>query len=297
MVSREVESTVRKVVIPAAGLGTRLLPATKETPKEMLPVFALDRNSDVCVKPLLQVIFEQLYDVGLREFCFIVGREKESISDHFTSDLGFLRSLSEDGKYGLAEELQSFYEKVGSSSLAFISQPEPRGFGDAVLRARPYVMEPFLVQAGDTLILSEGNRHLRRLLDVHKELGSAATFMVKEVEDPKPFGIIEGEETVSGVYDVKRVVEKPIQPTTNLAITALYLFDPIIFDALESTPMGIGDEVQLTDGIQRMIDSGLKVTAVKLNDGEMWLDVGSPQAYWDVLQRSHDFFDNRGHGM
>ncbi|MCJ7634557.1 sugar phosphate nucleotidyltransferase [Candidatus Bathyarchaeota archaeon] len=289
MVSEEVDSKVRRVVIPAAGLGTRLLPATKEMPKEMLPVFALDMRSNVCVKPLLQVIFEQLYDVGFREFSFIVGREKESISNHFTSDLGFLKSLSEKGKDGLAEELLSFYKKVNSSSLVFISQPEPRGFGDAVLRAKPYVKEQFMVQAGDTLILSKGNKHLRRLLKVHEELGSAATFVVKEVEDPKPFGIIEGEEMESGVYDVERVVEKPEEPPTNLAITALYLFSPEIFEALKVTPIGVGGEVQLTDGIQILIDSGLKVTAVKLDDSEVWLDIGSPEAYWDVLTHSYDF--------
>lgn len=271
-------------------MGTRLLPATKETPKEMLPIFALSRNGGVCVKPLLQAIFEQLFDFGLREFCFIVGRGKGSISDHFASDRNFLKVLNEGGNLEVAEELLSFYEKVNSSSLVFVNQPDPKGFGDAVLRAEPYVNETFLVQAGDTYILSEGNHHLRRLLTVHKEFNSEATFLIQEVEDPKSFGIIKGEKIERGIYNVERVVEKPKEPPTNLAITALYLFTPAIFRALESTPEDVGGELQLTDGIQRLIDSGYKVTAVKLSKDEFWLDIGSPQSYWEALSRSRKFF-------
>ena len=284
---------IKKVVIPAAGLGTRLLPATKETPKEMLPIFALGRDGEVCVKPLLQAVFEQLYDFGVREFCFIVGRGKGSVSDHFASDRNFLKVLNEGGKREVAEELLSFYEKVNSSSLVFVSQPEPRGFGDAVLRAEPYIKEPFLVQAGDTFILSKENHHLTRLLTAHDEFESDVTIMVKEVENPRPFGIIEGEEIESGIYSVERVVEKPEEPPTNLAIMALYLFTPAIFEALKSISAGVGGELQLTDGIQRLIDSGLGVTAVKLGAGEFWLDVGNPQSYWEALSCSRMFLQEQ----
>ncbi len=281
---------IRKVVIPAAGMGTRLLPATKETPKEMLPIFSLDMNSEVCVKPLLQIIFEQLYDGGLREFCFVVGRGKESVANHFTSDPNFLRTLNGNGKHSLAEELSGFYSKVSSSSLVFITQPEPKGFGDAVLRAEPYVKEPFLVQAGDTIILSEENQHLTKLFTVHEKFDCAATFLVKEVEDPKPYGVIKGERVESGVYDVSEVVEKPERPPSNLAITAVYLFTPSIFGALKATSKGVGEEIQLTDGIQKLIDSGQRVMAVELDKDGQWLDVGNPVSYWDVLNRSYNFF-------
>ena len=282
---------IHKVVIPAAGLGTRLLPATKETPKEMLPIFALDKKGEVCIKPLLQVIFESFYDIGLREFCFIVGRGKESISDHFTSDSSFLRELKETGKNELVEELVSFYEKANISSLVFISQPEPKGFGDAVLKAEPYVKEPFLVQAGDTIILSKKSQHLKKLVKVHEETKSAATILVGEVEDPRPFGIIKGKEVDAGIYDVEMVVEKPEKPPSNLAISAVYVFSPAIFSALKSIPKSPGKELQLTDGIQKLIDSGLKVTAVKLDKDEFWLDVGSPQTYWKALCQAHRFYE------
>jgi len=277
---------IKKVVIPAAGSGTRLIPATKETPKEMLPIFSVGINNKVLVKPLLQVIFEQLYNVGIREFCFIVGKGKGSITDHFATDRYFLKRLNDGGKHTLADELTSLYKMVNDSSLVFISQPEPRGFGDAVLKSKPYIKEPFLVQAGDTLILSEENNHLRRLLDVHEKYQSNATILVQEVKDPSSFGIIIGEEIKDGIYRVNQVEEKSKFPPTNLAITALYLFSPTIFQALESTSEGVAGEIQLTDGIQKMIDIGLKVMAVKLRANEFWLDIGNPTLYWEALNKS-----------
>jgi len=277
---------IKKVVIPAAGSGTRLIPATKETPKEMLPIFSVGKNNKVLVKPLLQVIFEQLYNVGIREFCFIVGKGKGSITDHFATDRYFLKRLNDGGKHTLADELTSLYKMVNDSSLVFISQPEPRGFGDAVLKSKPYIKEPFLVQAGDTLILSEENNHLRRLLDVHEKYQSNATILVQEVKDPSSFGIIIGEEIKDGIYRVNQVEEKSKFPPTNLAITALYLFSPTIFQALESTSEGVAGEIQLTDGIQKMIDIGLKVMAVKLRTNEFWLDIGNPTLYWEALNKS-----------
>ena len=282
---------IKRVVIPAAGLGTRLLPSTKETPKEMLPIFTVSQDGEVCVKPLLQTIFEQLFDVGMREFCFVVSRTKGSIVDHFTSDINFANTLNDLGKCDAANELLSFYEKLNASSIVFINQSHPRGFGDAVLEAAPYVSEPFLVQAGDTYILSKGNRHLTRLLKVHETFKSAATFLVNHIEDPRAFGVMMGDEVERGMYVVRRVVEKPEELVSNLAITALYLFDPVIFTALRSIQPGRGGEIQLTDGIQGLIDSGRTVMAVQLDNNERWLDVGNPGSYWEALRRSHQFFE------
>jgi len=107
-----VEHLIRKVVVPAAGLGTRLFPATKEQPKEMLPIFSRSSNGDVCVKPLLQLVFEQLYNVGFREFCFVVGRGKRSIEDHFTPDFNSVVMLKNSGKGVRASDLDGFYEGI-----------------------------------------------------------------------------------------------------------------------------------------------------------------------------------------
>jgi UTP--glucose-1-phosphate uridylyltransferase len=124
-----------KVVIPAAGLGTRLFPATKEQPKEMLPIFSKTANGDISVKPVVQMVFEQLHDAGLREFCYIVGRGKRSIEDHFTPDVDCVRTLVGMRKSGQASDLEGFYEKLRTSTIMWVNQPEPKGFGNAV-RAR-----------------------------------------------------------------------------------------------------------------------------------------------------------------
>jgi len=277
---------IKKAVIPAAGRGTRMLPATKETPKEMLPIFGAGRKGEVCVKPLLQLIFEQLYETEVREFCFVVGKGKGSIINHFTSDGDILESLNSKGNMDIAQELAGFYEKLQAVSVNFVSQPEAKGFGDAVLRAEPFVNESFMVHAGDSLILSKGNEHLRRMSDVYERYGCDATFLVQEVEDAKPFGIIEGTEIEEGVYSVSNVVEKPENPPTNLAITALYVFTPAIFTALKSVSKGVGGELQLTDGIQKLIENGSTVSAVRLEDDEYWLDIGKPHSYWEALKRS-----------
>ena len=123
---------VRKVIIPAAGLGTRLFPATKEQPKEMLPIFSKTEHGDMMVKPVVQLVFEQLHDAGLREFCYVVGRGKRGIEDHFTPDAECIRMLEEMGKNGQASDLESFYKKLETSTIMWVNQPEPKGFGNAV---------------------------------------------------------------------------------------------------------------------------------------------------------------------
>ncbi len=282
---------IRKVVVPAAGLGTRLFPATKEQPKEMLPIFSRLKNGDVSVKPLLQIVFEQLYDAGFRSFCFVVGRGKRSIEDHFTPDYNSVFMLKNKGMKGQALDMDEFYGKLKSSTTFWVNQPEPKGFGDAVFLSRSFVQdEPFLVHAGDTYIISNGAEHISSLMRAHERLNGDATILVQEVENPKQYGVIEGNEIETGVYKVKRAIEKPEKPTTNLAIVAVYVFHPVIFKALEKTAPGKGKEIQLTDGIQTLIDWGLNVYAVRLNQGTVRLDIGSPETYWEALSLSYQSF-------
>lgn len=277
-------------MVPAAGVGTRLLPITKELPKEMLPLFFRGKGGMLCLKPVLQAVFEQLYDVGFREFCFIVGRGKRAIADHFAADSNFLEVLRMDGKDEQAKELEEFYGKVDISSVMFLNQPEPKGFGDAVLRAKPFVSESFLVHAGDTYIISPEHRHLIRLFMLQEESGADATFIVQEVEDPRQYGVMEGKEVSENVYEVENVVEKPKKPVTNLAIMPIYVFNPVIFKALQVTSPGKGGELQLTDGILKLIEWGLKVVAVKLEPDEVRLDIGNPESCWEALSLSHQHF-------
>jgi len=281
---------IRKVVVPAAGLGTRLLPATKEMPKEMLPIFSAGSSGKICLKPTLQAVFEQLFEAGFREFCFIVGRGKRAIADHFASDNGFVKALRKDNKDELAEELEEFYGKVGASSIVFVNQPEPKGFGDAVLRAEPFIREDFLVHAGDTFIISSDHRYLTNLIKVHENFGADASFIVRKVENPRQYGVMEGNLGKDNVYTVRRVTEKPDKPLTNLAIMPIYIFNPVIFKALEVIQPGKGGEVQLTDGIQKLIDWGLKVVAIELEPDEISLDIGNPESCWEAMSLSYKYF-------
>jgi UTP--glucose-1-phosphate uridylyltransferase len=285
------DGMITKVVVPAAGLGTRLFPATKEQPKEMLPIFSRLANGKIAVKPLLQMVFEQLHDAGFKEFCFVVGRGKRGIEDHFTPDYNSIHMLKSRRLSIHASDLDSFYSKLRTSTILWVNQPEPRGFGDAVFLSRPFVQgEQFLVHAGDTYIVSNDAKCLSLLISVHERLKSDATFFVHEIEDPRKYGIIEGNEVETGVIKVRRTIEKPERPPTNLAIVAIYAFNPVIFKALENARPGKNGEIQLTDAIQRMIDWRLNVHAVKLDRDALTLDIGSPETYWEALSSSYRCF-------
>ncbi|MEM2851476.1 MAG: sugar phosphate nucleotidyltransferase [Candidatus Bathyarchaeia archaeon] len=278
-------SHARRAVIPAAGLGTRLLPATKEQPKEMLPVFVKSEGGRLFLKPLLQVIFEQLFKTGVREFCVITGRTKRAIEDHFTPDNGFLEALKRKNKFDIVEDLERFYAMLRKSTILWVNQPEPTGFGDAVLLAHSFAKsEDFLVHAGDSYIISEENQHIKRLIEVHERKNAAATILVFEAEDPRQYGVIEGKLTEKNVIEVSRLIEKPEKPPSNLAIAPVYVFKPVIFEALAKTPIGKGGEKQLTDAIQILVDWNFEVFAVLLRPGEKYLDIGNPETYWTALQ-------------
>jgi len=279
---------IEKVVIPAAGLGTRLLSATKEQPKEMLPVFAVDRQRSLCVRPLVQLIFEQLFDFGARRFCFVVGRGKRAIEDHFTPDPAFIQDLNSRGRDSQATELGSFYKKIQESNIVWVNQPEPMGFGHAVLQAESLVSSgPFLVHAGDTHIISKAPTIVERLTRENARGSANATLTLQEVPDTSQYGVAEADETEKGNLIVKRVVEKPSKPRSNLAIMPLYIFNRNIFEALKATPPDKRGEIQLTDAIQNLIEMGSEVHAIKLREGDIRLDIGTPETYWEALQLSH----------
>lgn len=280
---------IKKVVIPAAGLGTRLLPITKELPKEMLPLFFRGSNGKMCLKPMLQAVFEQLYDVGFREFCFIVGRGKRSIEDHFTPDWDFVEYLKGRNETELGDELQLFYTKIRGSTIIFANQPKPKGFGDAVFRARSFTgNEDFLVHAGDDLILSKDNSHIRRLAKAFEELSADAALLVERMDDPRRYGVVEGMEISEGIYKVKRIVEKPRIPRSNIATIAVYVFKPTIYGEIEETKPDKQEEIQLTDAIQGLINKGHAVYAIELR-GERRIDVGTSENYWKTLNTTYEF--------
>jgi len=281
---------IRKVVVTAAGLGTRLLPMSKELPKEMLPIFVRGK-SGLVLKPLLQALFEQLYEFGFREFCFVVGRGKRAIEDHFTPDWDYIAKLNNKGKENFASEMLAFYKMVESSTIVWVNQPEPRGFGHAVLMARPFIAnEPFMVCAGDTYIISSSSKFIRRMIDIFLESKVDAVILLQEVSDPKDYGVAVAEKLGSYMYRILRVVEKPKVPPSNLAIMPFYIFNPVIMDVIEGLKPGVGGEIQLTDAIQRLIDEKRDVRGILLDRDELRLDIGTPKTYWEAVRISHEYW-------
>jgi UTP--glucose-1-phosphate uridylyltransferase len=284
---------VRKAVITAAGLGTRLLPVTKEIPKEMLPIF-VKSGDEFLLKPLIQVIFEQLYSIGIREYFIVVGRGKRAIEDHFTPDPSFINLLREKRKDNYAEEMEKFYNMIHDSTIVFLNQPEPKGFGDAVLRAKGLIDETFIVHAGDTYIASNNCEHLSKLLEAHSKYDCSATLLVMSVEDPRPYGVIGGEKIEEDVWIVNKVEEKPQRPWSNIAILPVYIFETEIFDCLSRVGPGVGGEIQLTDGIGSLLEMGRRVAAVKLPNHIPRLDIGNPKSFWEALETSYNLSSEIG---
>ena len=269
---------VTKVVITAAGKGTRLLPFTKEMPKEMMPIFSRLGKKQV-VLPLLQYVYEQLYSMNFRDYCFVVGREKRTIEDHFTPHESYLRELS--GEY--KKTINGFYQKLDKSHLVWINQNKPLGFGDAVKRAEKYVgKEDFIVHAGDVTILSKSKHPVLRLMDIAKKNPDAkAILLCKKIKDFKRYGVPTVDKISTNLFSVNEVIEKPDKPKSHFGILPLYYFKSNIFSSLKKIKTGKGKEFQLTDAIQNLIKEKEKVLAITLNKNEDEIDVGTVESYRD----------------
>jgi UTP--glucose-1-phosphate uridylyltransferase len=230
---------VKKAVIPAAGLGTRFLPATKSQPKEMLPVVD---------KPAIQYVVEHAVGADLRDILIITGRGKRTIEDHFDRSFELEFHLEETGKH---DELKQVREISEMAAIHYIRQKEPLGLGAAVAMAEDHVNgEPFAVLLGDDIITS-GNL-LRQLLEVYDRYGRSV-IAVKEVarQDISLYGCVEPEYVEDNLVRVVRIVEKPPpdDAPSNLAAIGYYVLTPEIFDAIRETAPDKGGEVQLTDAI------------------------------------------------
>lgn len=238
---------VRKAVIPAAGLGTRFLPATKALAKEMLPI--LD-------KPTIQFIVEEALKSGIEDILVVTGKSKRSIEDHFDSNFELEYNLKEKGKHALLQ----LVDETTSINLHFIRQSHPRGLGDAVLQAKAFVgNEPFVVMLGDDLmdINDDSAKPLTKQLIEDYEETHAATIAVMPVphDEVSSYGIIAPTgQGIDGRYSVETFVEKPSpdEAPSDLAIIGRYLLTPEIFNILEKQVPGAGGEIQLTDAIDTL---------------------------------------------
>ena len=272
---------IKKAVILAAGMGTRLLPYSKEMPKEMLPIYVIEQGK-VVLKPLLQYIFEQLYNAGIREYCFIVGRGKRRVEDHFTPDWDYVDFLIEKNKEPEAEMMSKFYEMIEDSLIVWINQSKPKGTGDAINRAKKFVgSEYFIAVAGDNVFL--GKNIFKELLRYHSEL-RAPIIAVTRVDEPSKYGIISYEDFRDEIVKVKSIIEKPTEPPSNLANVSTYLFPPEIFDFIDKCPISKRGEIEITDAIQMLVEE-YNVYAYEVRN-VYWIDVGTPLTYLNAILAS-----------
>ena len=237
-----------KAVIPAAGLGTRFLPATKSQPKEMLPVVD---------KPAIQYVVEEAAASGIDDILIITGRGKRAIEDHFDRALELEHHLASKGLTEQQDALNAISELADSTHIHYIRQKEQRGLGDAILCARKHVgNEPFAVLLGDDIIDSVRPCTLQ-LLDVYAREGCSVIALEKVPRSRiGSYGVVKaGRVGRTGPYDITGLVEKPhpSKAPSNLAIMGRYVLTPAIFDILERTPPGKGGEIQLTDALQLLL--------------------------------------------
>ena len=232
----------RKAVIPAAGLGTRFLPATKAVPKELLPIVDI---------PTIQYIVQEVVDSGLTDVVLVTGRGKSAIEDHFDVSPELERFLEEKGKPDLLRLVREVAKMVHVIS---VRQKQPLGLGHAVLMARRYVgNEPFAVLLGD-VIIDAPVPCTRQLLDVYASHGPVVALLAVPPERTHLYGIMAGRRVRDRLYQIDELIEKPAPGTapTNLSLLGRYVLPPDIFDILEATPPGKGGEIQLTDGLQTL---------------------------------------------
>lgn len=234
---------IRKAIIPAAGLGTRFLPATKAMPKEMLPIVD---------KPTIQYIVEEAVASGIEDIIIVTGKGKRAIEDHFDSSFELEQNLSEKGKWELLNEVRRSSEMA---DIHYIRQKEPKGLGHAIWCARKFIgNEPFAVLLGDDIVESEVPC-LKQMMDVYS-FQKASVVGVQPVlwEEVSRYGIVEGNEIGERTYQAIQLVEKPPadKAPSNLAIMGRYILTPAIFDILDEQHEGVNGEIQLTDAISRL---------------------------------------------
>ena len=268
---------ITKAIVPAAGLGTRLLPATKSQPKEMLPVGR---------KPVVQYVVEELQAAGLHQILIVTGRQKRTIEDHFDPDPGLVTRLKQAGRQTVLEDLDYM---EGKSRLYYTRQSTPRGLGHAVSLGAEFVEDAECVVAlGDSIIAAEDPAApLRAMMEAYRQLKATAIVAVEQVprEETFRYGIvsIDGAEPPPGEpVAMTDIVEKPSVSTapSRLAVAARYVFGPAVFDALERTLPDARGEIQLSDAIKTLIQMGEPVYAWPFAADTLRYDVGNFESFF-----------------
>lgn len=270
--------TIDLAVIPVAGIGTRLLPATKSQPKEMLPVGR---------KPVVQYVVEEMVQSRIRRLLFITGNGKQSIEDFFDWNKELVDYLRETGR---EEQLAALQFERQAVEYAYTRQREQRGLGHAILCAQPFVaQQPFVVALGDSIIgLHAKSKIVERMVDEFERTSADVVIAFEELADRRDvvhYGIAEPRGAVGDVFELLDVIEKPAveEARSNLAVAARYVFSPAIFDHLSQTRPGKGNEIQLTDAVRRLLRAGGKGIGVRLAPQERRYDIGNFESYFQAF--------------
>jgi UTP--glucose-1-phosphate uridylyltransferase len=272
-----IQRVIRSAIVPVAGQGTRLLPATKSQPKEMLPVAR---------KPIVQYVVEELVANGVEEILFVTGRNKSSIEDHFDHDPDLVRALSAADRRDLLDEL-SFEEM--RAHFFYTRQRLPRGLGDAVLCGENFAgEEPVVVALGDSILgLHANSQAVSRMAELFTSKRASCVIAVEEVppEQTVHYGIVEPQDGGEEGFRIVNLIEKPPpeRAPSNLAIAGRYVFSPLIFDLIRRVKPDSGGEIQLTNAIQLMCEEGKRVLGFKLPPGERRYDIGNFPSYFETF--------------
>ena len=281
---------MKTAVITTAGLGTRLLTATKASPKTLLPLYdrSFDRNPEPLLRPLIEIIFENLYDNGFRRFCFIVGtKNRKSILNHVVPDQEYIKLLKKRNNQfdkRFVKALEKFYKKFEKCEIKWISQNSPMGFGHALLASKKFVgNKPFLLHAGDAYFpdYSFLNDFIKSS-QYDKKI--TTTLLLQYKKSLSGFGIAQIKKSVP-LDIVFHVAEKPKKPQSNLVILPVYILKPNIFAALEKTSLGHNNELQVTDAISTLMNWNHKVTSYNFRNNK-WFDIGTAREYFHALNYS-----------
>ncbi len=281
-----------EAVVTLAGEGTRMLPWSRGLRKEFLPLYDRGEKGDLVLKSVAHFVVETLVRAGADRLTLVVQpRDLEFVRHYFSVDPAFVRRHRHHAER-LTDTVR-LYRTLRALEITFAIQPTMRGFGDAVLRARPHVgAAPFYLHAGDAVLMEpEGPSVLRAMAALRDAEGLDAVLLVRRVEDPRRYGVVEGRP--DGRFAGHRrlrvtgMVEKPEHPRTHWAATAVYVFSPAIFPALERHRRRAHPrELELTDGIRELIDDGGRVAALVLDRAREWRSVGSPTGFATALDRT-----------
>lgn len=261
---------IRKAVVPAAGYGTRFLPATKSIPKEMLPIVD---------KPTIQYVVEELVDAGIEQIIIVTGWHKRAIEDHFDRHLELEQKLEETGK---TEYLEMIRKVSDMAEFVYVRQKQMRGNGDAILTAKNIVgNEPFIVLWADDFIIAEPSRSTQ-LINAYEKYGSTILGGIRtdKPEDAGRYGFASGPEIEDGVIKVEKFIEKPGEENkpSNLAVVSGFVFPPEIFGALQNHDVPAGKELVYVDGVNDLMASGADAYAMEIKGGKYY-DCGNVTEY------------------